>query len=346
MQSDKPMKVGDVANSFVRNLLDTAALMGADRQLLLDKNNISAAALEEGNRRLGLTHFMRLGYSAIKLLNEPAFGLYMGVNSNISRLGYAGFAAMTAPTLGAALTCTTRYEALTSRCYRGQSYMERNQNHFKIVFYSIAPYNEYTYFVVDAILSGWKSMVEWLTGRTDLVKEIQIEFPTPFYVEKYQSLLNCPVSFSQEENCVILKPEAFDQPVIYQNPIMHRLMLEHCEDSLRKISRQESFTARVQQILGPLLHGRTPSIEETAEQLHLPTWTLRRKLKDEGCSFQDLVDSMRKDLALGYIRDTGLSFGEISYILGFSTPGAFQRAFKRWVGTTPGDYRRALNLAE
>ncbi|HET8707846.1 MAG TPA: AraC family transcriptional regulator, partial [Pseudomonadales bacterium] len=225
MQSDKPMKVGDVANSFVRSLLDTAVMMGVNRQQLLDKNNISAAALEEGNRRLGLTHFMRLGFSAIKLLNEPAFGLYMGVNSNITRLGYAGFAAMTAPTLGEAFSVATRYEALTSRCYRGQSYIERTPSHFKLVFYSIAPYNEYTYFVVDAILSGWKALAEWMTGRTDLVKEIQIEFPTPFYVDKYQELLNCPVSFSQEENCVLFKPDAFDQPVIYHNPIMHRLML-------------------------------------------------------------------------------------------------------------------------
>jgi len=77
----------------------------------------------------------------------------------------------------------------------------------------------------------------------------------------------------------------------------------------------------------------------------MPDWTLRRKLKEEGTSFQALLDNMRKELALGYMRDTQMNFGEIAYVLGFSTPGAFQRAFKRWTGETPGDYRRRIGLS-
>jgi AraC-like DNA-binding protein len=101
----------------------------------------------------------------------------------------------------------------------------------------------------------------------------------------------------------------------------------------------------VQGIIGPRLHGHTPTLEETSSLLGMPDWTLRRKLKDEGTTFQALLDNMRKDLALGYMRDTQMSFGEIAYVLGFSTPGAFQRAFKRWTRETPGDYRRRIGLS-
>jgi AraC-like DNA-binding protein len=93
-----------------------------------------------------------------------------------------------------------------------------------------------------------------------------------------------------------------------------------------------------------MLHGRTPSIDEVATSLGIPSWTLRRKLRDENASFQDIVDDMRRDVALSYMRNTELSFGEISYLLGFSTPGAFQRAFKRWTDSTPGEFRRQRQL--
>ena len=92
-----------------------------------------------------------------------------------------------------------------------------------------------------------------------------------------------------------------------------------------------------------MLHGQTPSIDEVALKLGMPSWTLRRKLKEEGSAYQSLVDEMRRDVAMSYMKSTDLTFGEISYLLGFSTPGAFQRAFKRWSGQTPGEFRKALS---
>ena len=81
---------------------------------------------------------------------------------------------------------------------------------------------------------------------------------------------------------------------------------------------------------------------QVALQFGMPSWTLRRKLKEEDTAYQSLVDEMRRDVALSYMKNTDLTFGEISYLLGFSTPGAFQRAFKRWSGQTPGEFRKSL----
>ena len=143
----------------------------------------------------------------------------------------------------------------------------------------------------------------------------------------------------------MLTPQAARLPVIEANPLVHQQLLATAQARIKQLAVSDTFKGRVQQLLGPLLHGHTPSLEETASQLGLPDWTLRRKLKEEGTSFQLLLDEMRRDLALGYMRDTQLSLGEIAFILGFSTPGAFQRAFKRWTGETPGGYRRRIGLS-
>ena len=111
---------------------------------------------------------------------------------------------------------------------------------------------------------------------------------------------------------------------------------------LNQIALADSYRNKVLKVLGTMLHGQTPSIDEVALTLGMPSWTLRRKLKEEDSAYQSLVDEMRRDVAMSYMKNTDLTFGEISYLLGFSTPGAFQRAFKRWSGQTPGEFRKSL----
>ena len=112
-----------------------------------------------------------------------------------------------------------------------------------------------------------------------------------------------------------------------------------------KLTRTRSLREQVIQLLGPLLHGHEPDLQEVARSLHLPSWTLRRKLAEEGTQFRTILNDTRRDLATAYIRDTELAFGEIAYLLGFASAEAFQRAFKRWLGQTPGDYRRTQRRA-
>ncbi|HFX1192845.1 TPA: helix-turn-helix domain-containing protein [Pseudomonas aeruginosa] len=118
-------------------------------------------------------------------------------------------------------------------------------------------------------------------------------------------------------------------------------MLELCNRELEQLTRTRSWRERVSRLLGPMLNGREPDLEEVAARLKLPTWTLRRKLAEEGTQFRSILNDTRRDLAMVYIRETDLAFGEIAYLLGFASAEAFQRAFKRWSGQTPGEFRRA-----
>ena len=335
------VKIGDIAAPFAFLLLRAAERYGADPDALLAGVGLDRAGLADADARVSIPQFMRLGHACIERTGEPALGLRMGEHCRITDLGWPGLLALTAPTVGEALTTLTRFEALASRNYRGHSYVEPGPELPGPVFYSIAPYNSYNLFVVDAVLCWWHKLIQRLSGLEGLVREVHVEFAAPDYHTRYQDIFGVPVLFGQASNRLVWREEVPALPNRFAEPHLYQQLLASAEDKLKKQAVTETFRGRVQHILGPLLHGNTPTIEDTAARLGIPDWTLRRKLKDEGTNFQALLDEMRKDLALGYMRDTALSFGEIAYILGFSTPGAFQRAFKRWTELTPGAYRRS-----
>jgi len=337
------MKIGDIAAPYVLLLLRAAESHGADTDLLLAHVGLTPAQLRDPDCRIGLTDLMKLGALAIRQTGQPALGLHMSRLNRIADMGLPGLLAMTSPTLGAALDVLIRFEALNSRCYRGSSHFDADQA--QLQFYSIAPYNEYNCFVVDSILASWKTLTEWLTGETGLISGVFIEFPAPAHKADYDAVFSAPVLFGQAGNRLLLKPHATSLAVRQAEPLLHQQLLTLAQERMKRLNIASTFNGRVQNILGPQLHGKTPTLEETADLLGMPDWTLRRKLKEEGTTFQALLDAMRRDLALGYMRDTQVSFGEVAYVLGFSTPGAFQRAFKRWTGETPGDYRRRIGLS-
>lgn len=337
------MKIGDITANYITDLLNAGITLGLNSDQLLGDIGLSPKELRDSNNRIDLVFLMRLGHTIIRRTGRPDIGLFAAETTSVTRYGYAGLAAMTAATLGDALQTLVGFEPLYGRCYRGNSELLKVGNRSTLNFYSIAPYNDHTHFVVDSVLCSWARVIYWLTGRTDLVQSAHIEFATPSYHTLYPAAFGCPVVFQQTRNHLLLAPGATDIALLHANPQLHEQLVKECEAQMSQIALANTYRNRVQKVLGTMLHGRTPSIEEVAQELGIPSWTLRRKLNDEQASFQEIVDEMRRDVALSYMRNTELSFGEISYLLGFSTPGAFQRAFKRWAGTTPGEYRRHLH---
>ncbi|MGC1508102.1 AraC family transcriptional regulator [Ketobacter sp. MCCC 1A13808] len=337
------MKIGTTTALYINQLLKLAHSLGSDIDQLLADAELDPNELEDDDNRVDLTFLMRLGRGAIRQTGRQEIGLLMGHHSTLSGSGYVGLAAMTSATLQQALTVLTQFEHLNSQCYRGTSALLSDEPKPVLSFYSIAPYNAYTCFVVDGVLTAWVKLIYLLTGRSDLVEHIQIEFDTPSYVDAYREAFSCPVRFGCERNALVLTSEALQTPVLESNAGLHQKLIRQCERQLNEIALADSYRNKVLKVLGTMLHGQTPSIDEVALKLGMPSWTLRRKLKEEDSAYQLLVDEMRRDVAMSYMRNTDLTFGEISYLLGFSTPGAFQRAFKRWSGQTPGEYRKSLS---
>lgn len=335
------MRLGDLSVGFVHSLADAVRSQGADPQPLLDQYGLDAARLSEAGARLSIPRYMRLGHGAIQLTGDPALGLRMGQLSRLSQAGLAGVTAAQAPTVREAARCLIRFEALYGSNYRGQSSFHEDARGAWLRFYSINPYNAYNRFVVDSIIAGWLQQLSSLSPAPLRAERIEIEFEEPQYREAY-NVFDCPIQFGAEHNQLRLSLASLAQRNPQHCPSTWRHLMQLCERELEQLTRTRSLRERITQLLGPLLNGgREPDLEEVAARLKLPTWTLRRKLAEEGTQFRAILNDTRRDLAMTYIRDTELAFGEIAYLLGFASAEAFQRAFKRWNGQTPGEFRRS-----
>ncbi|EPL10609.1 AraC family transcriptional regulator [Pseudomonas sp. CF161] len=338
----QPMRLGDLSVGFVHSLADAMGSHGLDPLPLLAQYGLDAARLGEAGARLSIPRYMRLGHAAIQLTGDPALGLRMGQLGRLSQLGLAGVTAAQAPTVREAARCLTRFEALYGSNYRGHSSFHEDADGAWLRFYSISPYNAYNRFVVDSIIAGWLQQLSSLSPQPIKAEQIDIEFAAPHYHADYARLGTCPIQFGAEHNQLRLSQASLARRNPEHCPSTWRLLLQLCERELEQLTRTRSLRERITQLLGPLLNGgREPDLEEVAARLKLPTWTLRRKLAEEGTQFRAILNDTRRDLAMTYIRDTELAFGEIAYLLGFASAEAFQRAFKRWSGQTPGEFRRS-----
>jgi AraC-like DNA-binding protein len=337
-----PMRLGDLSVGFVHSLADAVRSFDADPQPLLEQYGLDTARLSEAGARLSIPRFMRLGHGAIQLTGNPALGLRMGQLSRLSQVGLAGITAAQAPTVREAARCLIRFEALYGSNYRGHSSFHEDPQGAWLRFYSISPYNSYNRFVVDSIIAGWLQQLSSVSSAPLSAERIEIEFEAPDYSAAYDALGDCTIQFGAEHNQLRLSLTSLAQRNPEHCPSTWRLLLSLCERELEQLTRTRSLRERITQLLGPLLNGgREPDLEEVAARLKLPTWTLRRKLAEEGTQFRAILNDTRRDLAMTYIRDTELAFGEIAYLLGFASAEAFQRAFKRWTGQTPGEFRRS-----
>ncbi|AMB87577.1 AraC family transcriptional regulator [Pseudomonas agarici] len=337
-----PMRLGDLSVSFVHSLADAVRELGEDPQELLDQYELDPARLAQPGARLSIARYMRLGQAAIQLTGNPALGLHMGRLSRLSHAGLAGITAAQAPTVREAARVLTRFEALYASNYRGQSSFHEDAGGAWLRFYSISPYNAYNRFVVDSIIAGWLKQLSSVAEQSLRCIRIDIEFSEPDYAADYRLLGDSPVHFGAETNQLRLDHASLGLHNPQHCPSTWHHLLQLCERELEQLTRTRSLRERITQLLGPLLNGgREPDLEEVAAHLKLPTWTLRRKLAEEGTQFRAILNDTRRDLAMTYIRDTELAFGEIAYLLGFASAEAFQRAFKRWNGQTPGEFRRS-----
>ncbi|ATV19031.1 AraC family transcriptional regulator [Pseudomonas syringae pv. theae ICMP 3923] len=336
------LRLGDLSVGFIQSLTDAVISFDKNPGPLLEQYALDPTRLSQAGARLSIPRYMRLGHAAIQLTGQPGLGLRMGQLSRFAQAGLAGVTAAQAPTVREAARTLIRFEPLYGSNYRGQSSFHEDAEGAWMRFYSISPYNAYNRFVVDSILSGWIAQLATLAGTELRAQRIEIEFDAPAYAAQYASLSDSPVMFAAATNQLRLDQASLALRNPDHCPSTWRHLLQLCERELEQQTRTRSLRERIIQLLGPLLNGgREPDLEEVAARLKLPTWTLRRKLAEEGTRFRAVLNDTRRDLAMTYIRDTELAFGEIAYLLGFASAEAFQRAFKRWNGQTPGEFRRS-----
>ena len=345
MVSHRPNRLGDISVNYVEVMARTLRLRGHDPAPWLARYRVSRRLLATPGARISIPRFMRMGHAAIQMTGDTALGLAFGRNTRLTDLGMAGMAAANAPTLGTALETLVRYERLMSANSRGQSRIEHTRDGgLNAIFYSISPYNRYNCFVVDSILAGWVAFLRELDGQAPAPRHITIEYPEPFNAEAYSSWFGCNVQFEGDQNRVELAPETATRESRLAQPALYQELCQHCETQRQRLAWGQSTTERVREAIAQRMGATPPTMETIALALGTTEWGLRRALQQEDITYRALLDRTRRELAEDYVRGTPLSLSDIAGLLGFANPSAFQGAFRRWYGCSPGRYRRRYGM--
>ena len=182
-----------------------------------------------------------------------------------------------------------------------------------------------------------------LTGKKFRASEIRFQHEAPHLRQEYDHVFSCKVKFGARNNSVLIPVEQLVVPVVCANDEVSQLLCGRA-NALLGLLQQESMTLKVRRALCLELEVSdclSPNIQRVSKRLALSPRTMQRRLAEDGTTFANLVDDVRKGFALASIGDTDEPIAEVGYRLGYSEISCFYRAFKRWTGVTPGSFRLA-----
>jgi AraC-like DNA-binding protein len=182
----------------------------------------------------------------------------------------------------------------------------------------------------------------WLIGRRIPLEQAVFRCPEPDFSAEWRVLFSPDLRFDEAQTEIRFPAEYLDMANVQNERTMKVFLRSAPANFLVKYRNSEGLVARIRRQLRHIPPDTWPDFETLAQQLHSSVSTLRRHLLDEGQSYQSIKDDLRRDLAISQLCHSDKSVLDIALELGFAEASAFHRAFKKWTGTRPGEYRRAL----
>ena len=193
---------------------------------------------------------------------------------------------------------------------------------------------------VDCAAAASVGFVRWLAGADDGLRRIALTYSEPANREAHDKLFKCEILFDAPHFTVWRDPTVLRKPLAQADPGLRVRMEERAAKLAAERSAPDTLVTRVRDTVARTVRDVPPTLESAAAALELSPRALSRRLAERGTTFSKIVDDTRRELALGYIADASLTLVDVAYLCGFSEQSAFNRAFKRWTGVPPGEYRR------
>jgi len=277
-------------------------------------------------------------YGAIREVSgDPAIGLRLGGEQRIERYDPIAIAALYTRSFRDALGRMARYKRLT--CPEEIRITERGTE-CEVQFVWLLAEQPEPPTLIDVCFAWVVGIGRRGIGRR--VNPLRVELKRPEANRRvYEQHFGCPVKFGARQNKLFFRVEDITQPFVTHNPDLLEVVAPQLEAELRQQLADESLQEQVKAILKKFLAGQRPRLEDVARELRVSVRTLQRRLLAEQITFQSLVEEARREMAQHYLLKSSLELNETAYLLGYEDPNSFIRAFHKWEGTSPGEWRSA-----
>jgi AraC-like DNA-binding protein len=326
-----------ISAGYARALMELAVKRGASRKSLAARSGIDFGELQDQDNRISFPKYVALMRAGQELCNDPALALHFGEAFDVDALSIVGLIGQSCETMADAFVQLNRFGRLIADVDGAAGdhlVLEREGGKLWLVDTRKIPGD-----FPELIESSFVRMVcrsRRVSGTQRFIKAVHVTHAAPAHRAEYDRIFQLPVVFQSDRNALLMTDDSW---LTLKNPLpshyVFGVLSERAQALLASLEDSKSTRGRVESVLMPILHTGDAGMHMIANKLGISRQTLFRRLKVEGVNFATVLDELRHRMALHYLGGKKVSVNETAYLVGFSDPAAFSRAFKRWTGRSP-----------
>lgn len=317
----------------VSRALDAEGFASSD---LLLEAGIDPNWLNDSERRIPVMLMSRLWRAARRVSGDDCFGLRVARHCFPTDFHGLLFAIQSSATIAEALDRVVRYSAVVTTSANLE--LLQQDNRYRL-FYRPLPGVHAEQIATEALIACAVRLTRQSWAELDFICAVELARPQPSDPQRWEALLDCPVSFDAPCNAIVYAAQPLGLALRTGNREIASGLDKVMNDYLQRLSPPD-LAMRVRDVIVHQLPRGEVQQGAVAEALGMSVRNLHRHLQKHATSFKELLDETRRQLAFEYLRQASCSINEVCYRLGFNEPSSFNRAFRRWTGETPGQWRR------
>jgi AraC-like DNA-binding protein len=326
-----------VSAGYAGNLMQFAVAKGADAALLAERSGITPDDLADPDNRVPMARYVALMKAARELCDASALALDLGAEKDFKEISVVGLICYAAPTMGAALMELNRFSRLAAEVdipvSGGRFQLTPIDGELWLVDMRSDP-NDFPE-MTEATWSRFISETRRHFPDAPFARAVHVTHEAPSHAADYERVLKVPVTFGSDKNAIMIDPSWLSIELHQPNRYVFGVLSEHADRLLKSLEKATTVRGQVESLAIPPLHTGDLAMDDVARRMGMSRPSLYRRLKEEGVSFEALIDDLRHRMALHYLGGKKASVNETAYLVGFSDPSSFSRAFKRWTGSSP-----------
>lgn len=320
-------------------LVETMTGLGVPASEVLSSTGHDVATLEDPQALTSVGQYFTACRNAIRLVPDPITPFLVGRKMHLSAYGMYGYALMCSLTLRDFFDEGVKYHKLATPTVVIEWREEAGSAIWsfpRLVSPELSA-DLYRFLIEQQLVQHVVHLKDVAGPECRPIKAV-LPYPAPAHADYYRQFLDCKVIFGGPACELHFDASILDKPTQLAHKLTSSLMQSTCERLIGQAKTSMGLSGQVYQIL-MTSPGQFPSMEDVASMVHMNERTLRRKLELEGTAFGDIVDDVRASLATEYLKTTKMKTEDVAALVGFSDAANFRRAFKRWTGKSPREFR-------